>query len=154
MLLDSLPSSAGSDYGGGLDGVPGGGPRAPLPPEDLLPQGAQLRPSFSRQCKRIIREQREPTTFDVERLYTKCTIFQRCSHDFVRCLIDLGGPFGLQGQIFDPGEYVVREGELSSSMYLIHRGEAEVLASAVLRPVSLLGEGQHFGEMQLLGLTQ
>ncbi len=55
-------------------------------------------------------------------------------------------------RVYAPGEVIVRRGEAGDSMFVIHRGRAEVLISdASGRPqqVAALGAGSFFGEMSL-----
>src|SRR5262249_25332512 len=50
---------------------------------------------------------------------------------------------------FEPGEAVFEEGDLGDRMYAIRRGEVEVVRDGVR--LALLGAGECFGEMALLG---
>jgi hypothetical protein len=58
----------------------------------------------------------------------------------------------LERQTFEPGEVIVRQGELADKFYIITRGQAEVLreqnGEEIL--VSRLGTGQYFGEIGLM----
>jgi len=69
----------------------------------------------------------------------------------VRSLLEEGGEGARQGQIYDPNVVIVEQGTVGHAMYLIHRGEAEVVLNGTY--VKKIGAGAHFGEMQLLGLT-
>lgn len=91
------------------------------------------------------------SVFDVRRVYAQCELFKNCSAEFVRSLLADGGPEATQGEIYDPNVVIVEQGTVGHAMYLIHRGEAEVLLNGTM--VAKLGAGAHFGEMQLLGLT-
>ena len=55
----------------------------------------------------------------------------------------------LKPVVFQPGDIVIRKGEPGTEMYLISRGEAEVLDEAG-HVRATLGEGNFFGEISLL----
>jgi CRP-like cAMP-binding protein len=57
-----------------------------------------------------------------------------------------------KGEIFQDGEYVVRQGEVGDCMYLVLRGELEVLRRSSGREfvIAMLYEGDFFGEMALV----
>ena len=61
----------------------------------------------------------------------------------------------LQTETFDPGLFIFREGDPSSHVYVVLHGELEVLKRSrggVDARVSLLGDGDWFGEMSILDL--
>ena len=64
----------------------------------------------------------------------------------------IGASTKLERQTFEPGEVIVRQGELADKFYIITRGQAEVLrerdGEEIL--VSRLGTGQYFGEIGLM----
>jgi len=55
-------------------------------------------------------------------------------------------------QSYEPGQDVVRQEELGDTMYIIERGQLEVLVggAGTERRIDLLNEGDFFGEMALL----
>ena len=55
------------------------------------------------------------------------------------------------GRIYGDGESIVRQGEMGDCMYVIQKGQAEVLQEADGQQVrlSVLSEGDFFGEMAL-----
>jgi len=55
----------------------------------------------------------------------------------------------LKPVVFQEGELVIRKGDMGRSLYLITRGEVEILDDAG-SPVATLGEGTFFGEISLL----
>ncbi len=57
-----------------------------------------------------------------------------------------------KGEIFQDGEYVVRQGEAGDCMYLVLRGELEVIRRSGGREfvIAMLSEGDFFGEMALV----
>lgn len=55
-------------------------------------------------------------------------------------------------ETYADGEIIVREGDESQDMYVVHRGEVEVLKQVDGRdvPLATLGRGAFFGEMSML----
>jgi CRP-like cAMP-binding protein len=51
--------------------------------------------------------------------------------------------------VYQPGEVIIRKGEMGRALYIISRGEVEVLDDAG-EVVATLGEGAYFGEISLL----
>lgn len=58
---------------------------------------------------------------------------------------------GVLGKMYKDGEDIVRQGESGNCMYVIQQGQAEVLLNRSERMfcVTVLGEGDFFGEMAL-----
>ena len=56
---------------------------------------------------------------------------------------------GLTSVVYTPGDTIIHHGEPSSTMYLINRGEVEVV-DPKQGVVATLGEGEYFGELALL----
>jgi NADH dehydrogenase len=59
---------------------------------------------------------------------------------------------GIKNQHFEPGDIVFHEGDLGDSVYVIEKGECEVIKEedGVARTVATLQSGSYFGEMALL----
>ena len=55
----------------------------------------------------------------------------------------------LKPVVFQPGDLVIRKGEIGRELYLISRGEVEVIDGSG-NVVATLGEGNFFGEISLL----
>ena len=59
---------------------------------------------------------------------------------------------------YEPGDYIIRQGELPASFYVIEQGEVEVLRSSPDKPegevIATLGAGNFFGEQALLNNNQ
>ncbi|MCR6630365.1 MAG: cyclic nucleotide-binding domain-containing protein [Magnetospirillum sp.] len=55
---------------------------------------------------------------------------------------------------FEPGDYIIRQGEQPSSFYVIEHGEVEVVRSSPEKPegevIAVIGAGNFFGEQALL----
>jgi NADH dehydrogenase len=58
-------------------------------------------------------------------------------------------PFGLKREHYEPGQEIVRQGELGQRLYLIWKGEVEVVRENGTghEVLARLGPGQHFGEI-------
>jgi NADH dehydrogenase len=58
-------------------------------------------------------------------------------------------PFGLRREHYEDGQEIIRQGELGQQLYLIWKGEVEVVRTDAgeSRVVAKLGAGKHFGEM-------
>jgi NADH dehydrogenase len=56
---------------------------------------------------------------------------------------------------YEPGDYIIRQGEPAASFYVIEKGEVEVVRSSPEKPagevIATLGTGNFFGEQALLG---
>jgi glucose-6-phosphate 1-dehydrogenase len=74
----------------------------------------------------------------------KVPLFEGADAVFLASLI-----LALKPVVFQPGDLVIRKGELGSEMYLISRGEVEVIDGSG-NVVATLGEGNFFGEISLL----
>jgi len=67
-------------------------------------------------------------------------IFKECSAKFVEVLADQ-----VSHKMFQPGEDIMVEGELGDSMYILSRGEVEIIVGGTC--VTVLDDGAIFGEM-------
>jgi NADH dehydrogenase len=58
-------------------------------------------------------------------------------------------PLDLSPMIFEPGQDIIREGDVGNSLFIIQEGEVDVLKNenGTQRHVATLGRGQHFGEI-------
>ncbi len=69
---------------------------------------------------------------------------------FGRDVLDLKvtPPVGLGGARYEPGQTIVREGEVGRSLFVIRTGEVEVIKSTADGPlvIATLRDGDHFGE--------
>ena len=74
----------------------------------------------------------------------KVPLFQGAEPQLLSSLI-----MALRSVVFQPGEIVIRKGEIGRELYLISQGEVEVLDDAG-HVVATLGEGNFFGEISLL----
>jgi NADH dehydrogenase len=64
--------------------------------------------------------------------------------------IRMNEPFGVRKEMYEPGQDIVREGDVGQQMYVISEGEVDVVRKAVdggEEHLATLGPGQHFGEV-------
>jgi len=67
-------------------------------------------------------------------------LFQKCSPEFVEMLAEQ-----VSTQIFDAGTDIVRQGDMGESMYVLNRGQVDILVNG--NRVAGLADGSIFGEM-------
>lgn len=58
----------------------------------------------------------------------------------------------LRPQVFGPGEFVCRRGDVGREMYFIREGRLAVLAADGVTQLAVLGEGLYFGEISLIDI--
>jgi NADH dehydrogenase len=63
--------------------------------------------------------------------------------------IRMDEPYGIRRQHYEPGQEIIREGEIGRRLYIIMDGEVEVSRAGPAGPevIATLGRGQHFGEV-------
>jgi NADH:quinone reductase (non-electrogenic) len=59
---------------------------------------------------------------------------------------------GIKNQHFEPGDFIFHQGDLGDSVYVIERGECDVIKeeNGLTRTLATLSPGDYFGEMALL----
>ncbi|XP_074659135.1 cyclic nucleotide-gated channel rod photoreceptor subunit alpha-like [Tubulanus polymorphus] len=82
----------------------------------------------------------------------KVKIFEECEIGLLHELV-----LKLRAQIYSPGDYICRTGEIGREMYIINHGKVEILVNNSTAPggkmvVASLSEGNYFGEISLLKL--
>uniref|UniRef100_A0A0K2T1J1 Cyclic nucleotidegated cation channellike [Ceratitis capitata] n=1 Tax=Lepeophtheirus salmonis TaxID=72036 RepID=A0A0K2T1J1_LEPSM len=77
----------------------------------------------------------------------KVRIFQDCEKGL---LVDL--VLKLKLQVFSPGDYVCRKGDVGKEMYIIKRGKLDVVADDGKTVFVTLGDGAVFGEVSILNI--
>lgn len=55
-------------------------------------------------------------------------------------------------QVFSPGEYVCRKGDVGHEMYIIKEGKLAVVADDGVTEFAVLGAGNFFGEISILNI--
>ncbi|NWI42138.1 CNGA4 protein, partial [Picathartes gymnocephalus] len=58
----------------------------------------------------------------------------------------------LRPQVFSPGEFVCRRGDVGREMYFIREGRLAVVAEDGVTQLAVLGEGLYFGEISLINI--
>ena len=77
----------------------------------------------------------------------KVRIFQDCEQGLLADLV-----LKLKLQVFSPGDYVCRKGDVGKEMYIIKRGKLDVVAEDGIKVFVTLGEGVVFGELSIMNI--
>ncbi|XP_064366198.1 cyclic nucleotide-gated cation channel alpha-4 [Dromaius novaehollandiae] len=78
----------------------------------------------------------------------KVALFQRCERGVLQELV-----LRLRPQVFSPGEFVCRKGDVGREMYFVREGRLAVVADDGVTPLAVLGEGLYFGEISLINIA-
>lgn len=77
----------------------------------------------------------------------KVRIFQDCEAGLLIELV-----LKLQPQVFSPGDYICKKGDIGREMYIIKEGKLAVVADDGITQFVVLGAGAYFGEISILGI--
>ncbi|XP_065110998.1 cyclic nucleotide-gated channel alpha-3 [Paramisgurnus dabryanus] len=77
----------------------------------------------------------------------KVRIFQDCEAGLLIELV-----LKLQPQVFSPGDYICKKGDIGREMYIIKEGKLAVVADDGVTQFVVLGDGAYFGEISILGI--
>ena len=58
----------------------------------------------------------------------------------------------LKLEVFSPGDYVCRKGDVGKEMYIIKRGRLDVVAEDGVKVFVSLGDGVVFGELSIMNI--
>ncbi|XP_040190044.1 cyclic nucleotide-gated cation channel alpha-4 [Rana temporaria] len=78
---------------------------------------------------------------------SKVQIFQNCEKGLLEELV-----LRLKPQVYSPGEYVCKKGDIGREMYIIKEGKLAVVADDGVTQFAVLGEGNYFGEISILNI--
>uniref|UniRef100_A0A8C5MXN2 Cyclic nucleotide gated channel subunit alpha 4 n=1 Tax=Leptobrachium leishanense TaxID=445787 RepID=A0A8C5MXN2_9ANUR len=78
---------------------------------------------------------------------SKVQIFQHCEKSLLEELV-----LKLKPQVYSPGEYVCKKGDIGREMYIIKEGKLAVVADDGITQFAVLGEGNYFGEISILNI--
>ncbi|KAJ8975657.1 hypothetical protein NQ317_000997, partial [Molorchus minor] len=78
----------------------------------------------------------------------KVIIFQDCEPGLLEALV-----LKLRLQVFSPGDYICRKGDVGKEMYIVKRGKLQVVADDGRNILATLGAGSVFGEVSVLDIA-
>jgi hypothetical protein len=78
-------------------------------------------------------------------LLEKVPLFRHCSPALRNALL-----MALRPQVFGPGGYIVREGEVGNEIYFISQGTVEITSQEGDSSHGTLGSGEYFGDLSML----
>ncbi|MEE6524445.1 hypothetical protein FKM82_023923, partial [Ascaphus truei] len=78
---------------------------------------------------------------------SKVQIFQNCEKSLLEELV-----LKLKPQVYSPGEYVCKKGDIGREMYIIKEGKLAVVGDDGVTQFAVLGEGNYFGEISILNI--
>ncbi|CAM4319286.1 unnamed protein product [Caretta caretta] len=77
----------------------------------------------------------------------KVQLFQACERGLLEELV-----LKLRPQVYSPGEYVCRKGDIGREMYFVREGRLAVLGDDGRTQLAVLGEGLYFGEISIINI--
>nr|XP_026696385.1 cyclic nucleotide-gated cation channel alpha-3-like isoform X2 [Ciona intestinalis] len=78
----------------------------------------------------------------------RVSIFQDCEPGLLIELV-----LKLRPQVFSPGDYVCRKGDVGKEMYIVKEGKLGVVGDDGITQYAVLGDGAYFGEISILNIS-
>lgn len=77
--------------------------------------------------------------------FAKVSLFKDASEEIVSDIV-----LQLKPEIYTPGDYIFREGDIGDKMYFISYGSVEIYSESAKKQIAVLNEGGYFGEFAIL----
>lgn len=77
--------------------------------------------------------------------FARVSIFKDASEEIISDIV-----LQLKPEIYIPGDYIFREGDIGDKMYFISYGSVEIYSESAKKQITVLNEGGYFGELALL----
>ncbi|HMW60933.1 MAG TPA: ion transporter [Leptospiraceae bacterium] len=81
----------------------------------------------------------------LQQMIEKVPIFKGANEDLIRQIV-----IALKPEVYTPGDYIFRKGDMGGTMYFIGKGEVQVVGDDGKTVFATLSEGNFFGEIALL----
>lgn len=75
-------------------------------------------------------------------------VFSDCEPGLLRDIV-----VKFKSQVYSPGDYICRKGDVGKAMYIVKSGRLQVVGSDGLTVLATLSEGSYFGEISILNLS-